>query len=317
MKVVITENQFNRVILNEQYDKPYMHSQKYVKDKAQSYHEKTGFGISSLILGQPSPNDKIESAALALTKGLGIIDIKITGGFDNTLKKIKDYITQHGGVKGSGLDYLRISTHGTGCGPFDLSNIEYPSVDNDNTQGISFLKSLSQYLKPTTKVFHNGCQNGKNPDWVSAFAYYLGVNKATAATGNYYPGRFWDHLPEGSYVTCNGFIPEGIEEHENKFWNRKVVSKFVDKLDITQFETGSHIDDYIWNKAGFLLSEDDVKLLNILVKRLGTERESDIKQIKYSIKKMMNQQSKINVEKRTKQLGCKYTADNPIHYTFW
>jgi len=32
---------------------------------------------------------------------------------------------------------------------------------------------------------------------------------------------------------------------------------------------------------------------------------------------MMNQQSKINVEKRTKQLGCKYTSDNPIHYTFW
>jgi len=95
------------------------------------------------------------------------------------------------------LDTLLIGTHGgirsAGCGKFVIS---------DGSNSLKFLKRLSKFTKPTTEVFFTGCFTGEDPYFIGKLASALGVNEVTASTDAFYPGRFWDHIPQGHYITC-------------------------------------------------------------------------------------------------------------------
>jgi hypothetical protein len=188
MKIILSEEQFRRVILNEQQER------------------EKGVPIKHLSIIQPKPGNWFEQSIGYITKSSGIGDILVTSDMStkDVLKIIKEMSSEGRAYWDKGpkvlyknsLDSLYIGTHGgtnkVGCGKFVI----------DDTNGMRFLKYLSPFTKPTTKVEFTGCYTGNDPYFVSRMATALGVNEVIAATSTYYPGRWWDNVPAGYLISC-------------------------------------------------------------------------------------------------------------------
>jgi len=184
MKVKLTEQQFRRVILKEQW-MPGI----------------TFFGsdpIEELNIVQPG-KDIIEKGLVYIGKAIGVVDIIVRGGFQQVKKDIEELVKEGKLNLEKPLKKLMIGTHGTewsaGCGPF-----RFVMNDEDTAESYNFLRYLSQFLNKSTKVFFTGCYSGTNPIFLNKMANALGVEKVTASTGAYFPAI--NKVLDGSFITC-------------------------------------------------------------------------------------------------------------------
>ena len=191
MKVKLTEQQFRRVILKEDWPGMDIFDSGPVEE-----------------LNIVQPRGEIEAFLVKAGKALGIIDVMVRGGFNRVKNDIEKLVTEGKLNMEKPLKKLMIGTHGSpwdaGCGRFT-----FDVDDEDDAESYNFLRYLSQFLTKSTKVFFTGCYSGTNPIFLSKMAKALGVEKVTASTGIYFPAI--NKVTDGSFITCKSTIPTNIE----------------------------------------------------------------------------------------------------------
>ena len=214
-KIIITESQYRRLLKEQDYQ---YDTSSPPKTTTTSTHLKNdtkkgrpnGKPIKNLSIIQPNNKSSFEQGLGYIMKATGIADILVTSdmGFSSVIKVLRKMSSDGRGYWGTpkvlypnSLDTLLIGTHGgnrsAGCGRFTITD-----QSDYNTNGFKFLEYLSRFTKPSTKVFFTGCFTGEDPYFIGKLASALGVNEVTASTDAFYPGRFWDHIPQGHYITC-------------------------------------------------------------------------------------------------------------------
>ena len=164
-----------------------------------------GTPITNLRINQPLPNDWFEQSIGYISKAIGYSDIFVSSDMStaDVVKIMKSMSSDNKRFWGTpkvlyenSLESLEFGTHGeinqAGCGRFYIN-------DSD---GMGFLKYVSKFTTPTTKVYFTGCYTGNDPFFISRMAAALGVNEVVANTSKYYPGRFWNHVPDGYRIAC-------------------------------------------------------------------------------------------------------------------
>tara|TARA_R110000824_G_scaffold105062_1_gene248843 strand:+ start:151 stop:927 length:777 start_codon:yes stop_codon:yes gene_type:complete len=196
MKVKLTEQQFRRVILKEDWPGMDIFDSGPVEE-----------------LNIVQPRGEIEAFLVKAGKALGIIDVMVRGGFNRVKNDIEKLVTEGKLNMDKPLKKLMIGTHGSpwdaGCGRFT-----FDVDDEDDAESYNFLRYLSQFLTKSTKVFFTGCYSGTNPIFLSKMAKALGVEKVTASTGIYFPAL--NKVLDGSFITCKATSNNDIGSNEGE-----------------------------------------------------------------------------------------------------
>ena len=301
MKIKLTESQFNRVILKEENS------------------------ITKLVIAQGKPSKSYEVGASVVAKAVGLVDISVTPNMSTKdVTNEIELLAQKGKLISGGLDEVSISTHKTGCYPFNYDIVgskylEYKGRDGFvRDDAVKFWEILSKYCKPSTQIFLGGCSVANNPEVVYQIAKTVGC-EVTAPTGTYNPFIGFTSKSEGfggslgKYISCspNNESTTELKQYQNVIMNNHILK-------------GLGISNRSLRGAPNYLFEELIKPLATIMGNLSMDKLSELKTLSQKKDKdsffLMQDEIKEIIrgfaDKYVEVMGCK-SIKKPSHHTFF